>query len=97
MAAADLLTRWRRLLAPSEEALQPVGQARAFSGGPLVVCQVVGVYRGTGFTEEGAGVPQTRLGGPVGEGGLDQIVAVPADAVDAKACELVLCKAAVEV
>ena len=81
----------------SEEAAQPVRQACVFVRSPLVVSEVIRVYRDARLAEEGDGVFETRLGCTVGERGLDEVVAIPTDAVDTKACELVLCKAPIEV
>ena len=64
---------------------------------PFVIGEVVGVYGDAGLAEEGDGVLQTRFGDSVRKCGFDQVVAVPTDAVDAKACELTLCKAPVEI
>src|SRR5215218_6838567 len=101
MEEADKLTsggpKGRSVLSSAEEPAQPVGQACVFVRGPLVVSEIVRVYRDARLAEEGNGVFQTRLGCSIGERGLDQVVAIPADAVDAKACQLVLSKAPVEV
>ena len=66
-------------------------------GGPFVVCQVVGVYGDAGLAEEGAGVVEARFGSVSGEGCFYQVVAVPADAVDAQAGEFTFGEAPVEV
>ena len=64
--------------------------------GPFVIRQVVGVYGDAGFAEEGAGVVKACLRGIFGESRFYQVVAVPADAVDAEAGELGLGEAPVE-
>ena len=87
----------RSVLSRAEEAAQPVGQVWGFVRSAFVVSEIVRMYWDARLAEEGDGVFQTRFGGSVGECGLDQVVAVPANAVDTKACELVLCKAPVEV
>ena len=86
MGEADERRRSRSVLSRAEEAAQPVGQACVFFRSPLVVSEVVRVYRDARLSEESDGIFQTRLWCTVGERGLDKVVAVPANAVDAKTC-----------
>ena len=51
---------------------------------------------GAGLAQERAGIPYAVLGDVVGEGRLDDVVAVPADPVDAKAQDLLAREAAVQ-
>jgi len=83
-------TKGRSVLSRAEETAQPVWQACVSFRSPFVVGEVVRVYRDARFAEEGDGVFQTRLWCTVGECGLDKVVAVPTDAVDAKTCEFSL-------
>ena len=82
---------------PAEEAPQPLGQASALLRGPLVVSEVVRVHGYARLAQNGPGVVETRLWRLVGEGGFYEVIVVPADPVDAKAGQLALREAPVEV
>jgi hypothetical protein len=54
------------------------------------------VHRDPRFAEQRSGVPQARIWRILREDGLDEVVAVPADAVDTQARQLPVGEAAVE-
>jgi hypothetical protein len=74
----------RTRLSSAEEAPHPTRQPAAF-GRALVVDEVVGMDGDAGLAQEGAGVVYAGVGDSRGEGSLDEVVAVPPNAVDAQA------------
>src|SRR5215210_462187 len=68
-----------------EEASHPARQSASPLAGALVVEEVVGMDGDAGLAEEGAGIVYPALRDVLGEGGFDEVVAVPPDTVDPQA------------
>src|SRR5215217_7523806 len=87
----------RKPSSPAEEAPEPVWEPTVtLCRGALVVYEVVGVDRDAGLAKESASIVYARTRYALRKGSLDEVVAVPPDAVDAQPRELFFCEAPIQ-